>query len=124
MCCRTVGSNISLAQLRAKSGEELLQAAAKFNRGIRSTKPVAMAGTVPASELGTRHAGEIDDVFQALKSKDERWAEIGLQSVGPDVLLPGGFVKGGNPNGKGLAEWPAYKKGDGYQTMPCRARRQ
>lgn len=84
---------------------------------VPATKPGAMAGKVPASEMGARHAGEIEYVFQTLKSVDVPWTEDDFKVSDTMSSYWANFVKSGNPNGKDLPEWPAYQKNNGYQTM-------
>jgi para-nitrobenzyl esterase len=59
-------------------------------------------------EAGAVHASEIEFVFQALKSKDAPWRPEDFEL---SDLMAGywtNFAKTGNPNRKGLPEWPAY----------------
>jgi para-nitrobenzyl esterase len=84
---------------------------------VPAVKPGAMAGSVPASELGARHAGEIEYVFQTLKSLDVPWTEGDFRISDMMSSYWANFVKTGDPSGKGLPDWPAYKKADGYRIM-------
>jgi para-nitrobenzyl esterase len=101
--------------LQLKTGKSTVYAY-RFDQ-VPATKPGAMAGKVPASEMGARHAGEIEYVFQTLKSVDVPWTEDDFKVSDTMSSYWTNFVKSGNPNGRDLPEWPAYQKNDHYQTM-------
>jgi para-nitrobenzyl esterase len=82
-----------------------------------ATKPGAMIGPVPASELGAKHAGEIHYVFQTLKSVDVPWSEEDFKVSDVMSSYWANFVKTGSPNARGLPDWPPYIKGNGFQVM-------
>ena len=84
---------------------------------VPATKPGAMLGPVPASEVGSRHAGEIEYVFQTLKSVDVPWTEGDFKVSDAISSYWANFAKNGNPNSSGLPEWQQYKKDNGYQVM-------
>ena len=84
---------------------------------VPATKPGAMLGPVPASEVGSRHAGEIEYVFQTLKSVDVPWTEGDFKVSDAMSSYWANFAKSGNPSGPGLPEWPVYSKADGFQVM-------
>ncbi len=84
---------------------------------VPAVKPGAMIGPVAASELGSRHAGEIEYVFQTLKSKDEPWTEGDFRVSDAMSSYWANFAAHGTPDGKGLPEWPPYKEADGYHVM-------
>ena len=84
---------------------------------VPAVKPGAMAGKVPASEMGARHAGEIEYVFQTLKSVDVPWTADDFKVSDTMSTYWVNFVKSGNPNGADLPQWPPYRKNNGYQTM-------
>ena len=85
---------------------------------VPAVKPGAKIGPLPASELGSKHAGEIECVFQTLKSQE------GVPWTEDDFLLADAmswywvnFAKNGNPNGSGLPDWPKCDTQDGFQVM-------
>lgn len=84
-----------------------------------ATKPGQMDGTVPASEAGARHAGEIEYVFETLNlnGPDLPWTAEDFKVSEAMATYWTNFVKGGNPNGEGMADWPPYDGKDGYQYM-------
>jgi len=67
--------------------------------------------------MGARHAGEIEYVFQTLKSVDVPWTADDFKVSDTMSTYWVQFVKAGNPNGDDLPEWPPYQKNNGYQTM-------
>ena len=68
--------------------------------------------------LGAYHSAEIEYVFGTLDSKagipwraEDRELSAAMQSYWVN------FARSGNPNGEGLAKWPAYRADDGWQVM-------
>jgi para-nitrobenzyl esterase len=84
---------------------------------VPAAKPGAMSGPVPTRELGSRHACEIEYVFQTLKSQDVPWTEGDFRVSDQMSTYWVNFINTGDPSGKGLPQWPAYKKSDDYQIM-------
>ncbi|HUK23821.1 MAG TPA: carboxylesterase family protein [Terriglobales bacterium] len=85
---------------------------------VPKTKPGAMIGPVPASEVGSKHAGEIEYVFETLKSKEGvPWTEEDFKLSDEMSSYWTNFIKTGNPNGSGLPDWPESDAKDGYQLM-------
>lgn len=84
---------------------------------VPATKPDAKIGAIPASELGSRHAGEIQYVFETLKSVDVPWTEDDFKLSDAMSSYWVNFVKSGNPNAQGLPEWPRYDAPTGFQVM-------
>jgi para-nitrobenzyl esterase len=85
---------------------------------VPAVKPGAMIGSIPASEAGSRHAGEIQYVFETLKSEQGvPWTEDDFKVSEAMASYWVNFVKTGNPNGNGLPNWPKSDSKDGYQVM-------
>ena len=85
---------------------------------IPKTKPGAMMGPIPAIEAGAKHAGEIEYVFETLKSQEGvTWADDDFKVSELMANYWANFIKTGNPNASGLPNWPASNKKDGYPVM-------
>ncbi len=84
---------------------------------VPAVKPGAMVGRVPATELGSKHAGELQYVFQTLKSLDVPWTEDDFKVSDAMSSYWANFVKSGNPDQQGLPAWPRYDKNDSYPVM-------
>ncbi|HEV7220627.1 MAG TPA: carboxylesterase family protein [Terriglobales bacterium] len=85
---------------------------------VPKTKPGAMVGPILASEMGSKHAGEIEYVFQTLKSQEGvPWTDDDFKVSDAMSSYWVNFIKNGNPNGDGLPEWPASGASDGFQVM-------
>ncbi len=85
---------------------------------IPAVKPGKMIGLLPASEAGARHAGEIEYVFETLKSEEGvPWTAADFKVSEEMASYWTNFAKTGNPNGDDLPKWPPYASQDGYQVM-------
>lgn len=89
-----------------------------FFSQVPKTKPGAMIGPMPAIEAGSKHAGEIEYVFETLKSQEGvTWADDDFKVSELMASFWANFIKSGNPNGAGLPNWPVSSKKDGYPVM-------
>jgi len=85
---------------------------------VPAVKPGAKIGPLPASETGSRHACEIEYVFQTLKSQEGvPWTEDDFKVSDAMSSYWVNFAKNGNPNGNGLPDWPTYDSQEGFQVM-------
>jgi len=87
-------------------------------------KPGAKIGPFPAEEAGSRHACELEYVFETLKlaHQDVTWADDDFKVSEAMATYWTNFIKFGDPNGpssggKTLPNWPPYKDKDGYSIM-------
>jgi para-nitrobenzyl esterase len=85
---------------------------------VPKVKPGAMIGPLPAIEAGSKHAGEIEYVFETLRSQEGvSWADDDFKVSELMASYWVNFIKNGNPNGAGLPNWPASSEQDGYPVM-------
>jgi para-nitrobenzyl esterase len=72
---------------------------------------------IPASEVGARHAGELEYVFQTLTWENLPWTKDDFKTSDVMSSYWANFVAKGDPNGAGLPNWPLYNAKDKWQTM-------
>jgi para-nitrobenzyl esterase len=102
--------------IQAKTGDAPLYQY-RFDQ-IPAVKPGKMIGSLPASEAGARHAGEIEYVFETLKSEEGvPWTAADFKVSEEMASYWTNFAKTGNPNGDESPKWPRYASQDGYQVM-------
>jgi para-nitrobenzyl esterase len=79
--------------------------------------PPAPASDSSAPSRGAYHSAEIEFVFEALASKNLPWRpeDEKLSDLMSSYWV--NFAKRGDPNGKGLPPWPAYRSESGYEVM-------
>ena len=65
-------------------------------------------GDAPADDPGAAHATDIEYVFSTLETKKLAWRDSDRKASDLITSYWTNFAKTGNPNGLGLAQWPAY----------------
>jgi para-nitrobenzyl esterase len=71
-------------------------------------------GNNPPAPVGTLHSSEILYVFDNLRVKDYPWTDVDRRIADMLSSYWTNFAKTSNPNGPGLASWPAYNPKDEY----------
>jgi para-nitrobenzyl esterase len=65
-------------------------------------------GTGKYAHYGAFHTGEVPYAYDNLKFVDRPWQPIDYELAKTMSSYWANFVRSGNPNGKGLPDWPAY----------------
>jgi para-nitrobenzyl esterase len=86
---------------------------------VPKSKPGEKIGSLPMTEAGSRHACEIEYVFETLKlaHEDVPWADDDFKVSEAMATYWTNFIKTGNPNGSGVPNWPPYHGKDDYPIM-------
>jgi para-nitrobenzyl esterase len=91
----------------------------QFDRAIPIAPGTEVNGSlVTSADVGAPHAGEIPYVFGAFNSNPSApWLPEDHKLSDMMETYWTNFAKKGNPNGKGVPEWPRFLAKDNYQVM-------
>jgi para-nitrobenzyl esterase len=91
----------------------------QFDRAIPLAPGTVINGaTATAADVGAPHAGEIPYVFGALASNPSvPWGPEDWKLSDTMEVYWTNFAKTGNPNGRGVPEWPRFAEKDNYPVM-------
>jgi para-nitrobenzyl esterase len=73
--------------------------------------------TPTGSDIGARHAGEIEYVFGQLDSANAPWQPADRKLSAAMMKYWTNFARTGNPNGPGVPKWPRYKAAAGNPVL-------
>jgi para-nitrobenzyl esterase len=65
-------------------------------------------GTGQYAKYGAFHTGEVPYAYDNLGFVDRPWESVDRELASTMAAYWANFVKTGNPNGKGLPQWPEY----------------
>ncbi len=74
-------------------------------------------GDPPPDDPGAGHATEIEFVFGTLDSRPLAWRDVDRRVSDMVVRYWTNFAKTGDPNGEGLASWPAWEANGRHELM-------
>ncbi len=108
--------NYAWAQIQSQQGQPVY--VYRFTRKV--------PGTGEYARYGAFHTGEVAYAYDNLKFIDRPWQKVDHELARIMSVYWLNFIKTGNPNGKGLPDWPVYENqnkrimelGDQVQTRP------
>src|SRR5664279_4349226 len=97
--CRFWREHLRLCQYRAGHGRTVY--VYRFSRRV--------PGVGELAKYGAFHSGEVPYLLDNLKFVNRPWERADYQLAGTMSSYWANFARSGNPNGKGMAEWPRYE---------------